>query len=143
MNSWGIRSDFKILDYAAYNAMVLCVKLIMSRIQNTGWNSHFSPYVSAAQRCKVQRWKKRGMRGTPSVLIFSSCAIFFDFHNFCCTILCFCTILLCFCKFFQNVALFCSFIHIYAYFCTCFCANISSSKILSVLFFTLFPTLAK
>ena len=44
---------------------------------------------------------------TPSVLIFSRCANFLDFHNF------FCKILLCFCAFLQNFA---NNLHIFAFF---------------------------
>ena len=53
-----------------------------------------------------QRWKKRGTRGTLSLLIFSTCAIFFDFHTI------FCTILLCFWAFLQFFAHFCKFLHL-------------------------------
>ena len=54
-----------------------------------------------------------------------------------------------FCCVFEHFCKFCKFLHFFAHFCTfmqifarIFCANISSSKIVSVLFFTLFPTLA-
>ena len=79
-------------------------------------------------RVKQQSWKKQGMRGTPPVQIFSSCANFLDFHNlFLYNFEYFCTILLCFCAILQNVfkklhifAFFCSLLHVYAYFCTWF-----------------------
>ena len=69
----------------------------------------------------VQRWKKRGTRGTPSMLIFSSCANFWDFHkknykifrifaNLCC-------VFAHFCKFLHIFAFFCIFLHFFGNFC--------------------------
>ena len=88
----------------------------------------------------MQRWKKRL---TPSVLIFSSCAIIFwifthFFAQFCCVFEHFLQIFANFCKKLIFLAYFCTFMRFFAHI---FCANISSSKIVSVLFFTLFPTL--
>ena len=78
--------------------------------------------VKTRRHTKEQRWKKNNFAQFCSV-----------FAHFCKTLQIFCTFL----HFFAN---FCTFIRIFA---RVFCDNISSSKIVSVLFFTLFPTLQK
>ena len=79
---------------------------------------------------EIQRWKKRGTRGTPSMQILSSCAIFFNFHTIFCKILRifaqFCCVFEHFCKFLQIYAFFCSFLYVMCIFEPIFCANISS-----------------
>ena len=80
----------------------------------------------------LHSWKKLAQTASPASPTFSSCANFWDFHTICCTILHNFVVFLSIC------AKFCTFMRIFA---RIFCANISSSKIVSVLFFTLFPTL--
>ena len=61
-----------------------------------------------------QRWKKRGTRGTPSVLIFSSCAIFLDFYTILRTIS---RIFAHFCCDFAHLEYLCTSLHFLAEFC--------------------------
>ena len=76
-------------------------------------------------------------------------AVCANFYNFFCTFLrIFAQFVVFLCIFAKNCKKPCKFVHFFAIFLTfmrifahVFCANISSSKIVSVLFFTLFPTL--